>query len=343
MGRTRAEYAALLSMCDASLGRVLDRFDELDLWADTLLMVCTDHGFLLGEHGWWGKNVQPWYDENIHTPLFVWDPAAGTRAAARPELVQTIDFGPTLLDFFGLHPPRHARPIPVAVAARAGPRSAPRGRAVRCVRRARQRDRRPLRLHARTRWAGQRAVVRAHPDADAHGVPLHPGRVGARELVGPLPFTKNVPVLRVPGFAIGDPFIFGTVLFDLDTDPQQEHPIVDDELELRMIDLLLALMRANDAPADQFARLGLPTRAPPTPGTCWRGRNCRSTGRPSNHCPLPRTSPPSRRGSPRPSPISSPPSAPARSSRPRSVRRSPASPSRPARPPCSNWPPSARC
>ena len=61
-------------MCDASLGRVLDVMDELDLWDDTMLIVCTDHGFLLGEHGWWAKMVQPWYDENIHTPLFIWDP-----------------------------------------------------------------------------------------------------------------------------------------------------------------------------------------------------------------------------------------------------------------------------
>lgn len=72
----RFEYASLLSMCDHSLGRVLDAMDAHDLWSDTMLIVATDHGFLLGEHGWWGKNAQPWYDENIHNPLFVWDPRA---------------------------------------------------------------------------------------------------------------------------------------------------------------------------------------------------------------------------------------------------------------------------
>ncbi|WP_245687551.1 sulfatase, partial [Streptacidiphilus griseoplanus] len=34
----RREYAALLSMCDDSLGRVLDAFDRHGLWADTLLL-----------------------------------------------------------------------------------------------------------------------------------------------------------------------------------------------------------------------------------------------------------------------------------------------------------------
>ncbi|WP_409467830.1 sulfatase-like hydrolase/transferase [Streptomyces sp. HC307] len=67
----RREYAALLSMCDRSLGRVLDAMDEHDLWQDTLLVVCTDHGLLLGEKDWWGKSVQPWYNELVHLPLFV--------------------------------------------------------------------------------------------------------------------------------------------------------------------------------------------------------------------------------------------------------------------------------
>lgn len=49
------QYAALVSMCDAYLGKVLDTFDQYDLWQDTMLIVNTDHGFLLGEHQWWGK------------------------------------------------------------------------------------------------------------------------------------------------------------------------------------------------------------------------------------------------------------------------------------------------
>ena len=35
-------------MCDMSLGRVLDAFDEHSLWDDTMLLVHTDHGFLMG-------------------------------------------------------------------------------------------------------------------------------------------------------------------------------------------------------------------------------------------------------------------------------------------------------
>lgn len=53
------EYAALLSMCDAYLGKVMDTMDECDLWQDTMLIVTTDHGFLFGEHDWWAKNIMP--------------------------------------------------------------------------------------------------------------------------------------------------------------------------------------------------------------------------------------------------------------------------------------------
>ena len=56
---TRKRYAALLSMCDRNLGRVIDFFDQNDLWKDTLLIVNTDHGFMLGEKDWWAKSVMP--------------------------------------------------------------------------------------------------------------------------------------------------------------------------------------------------------------------------------------------------------------------------------------------
>ncbi|MGJ5752788.1 sulfatase-like hydrolase/transferase [Streptomyces puniciscabiei] len=117
VAHARYEYAALLSMCDHSLGRVLDAMDEHGLWDDTLLIVDTDHGFLLGEKGWWGKTVQVWYDELVHLPLFVWDPrvpeAAGQRRRA---LVQTIDLAPTILDFFGVEPAADTQRLPLPVA-----------------------------------------------------------------------------------------------------------------------------------------------------------------------------------------------------------------------------------
>ena len=74
-------------MCDEHLGKVLDAMDELDLWKDTLLIVNTDHGFLLGEHDWYAKCAMPFWNEIAHTPLFVWDPRSAKQGTTCDSLV----------------------------------------------------------------------------------------------------------------------------------------------------------------------------------------------------------------------------------------------------------------
>jgi len=253
----RYEYAALLSMCDHSLGRVLDIMDELDLWDDTMLIVCTDHGFLLGEHGWWGKNVQPWYDENIHTPLFIWDPRSRKAGERRSSLVQTIDLAPTLLEYFGVERPPDMQGVPLVDT---------------------------IAQDTPVREAGLFGAFGGHVNVtdgryvymraciDPEGGPLYeytlmpthmlkrfsPEELGPAELADPFSFTKNCPVLRIPGTPMKGTYEFGTLLFDLATDPGQEHPLVDEVVEQRMATLMVELMRANDAPREQFERVGLP-------------------------------------------------------------------------------------
>ena len=70
----RSNYFALLELCDEQLGRVLDYFDQNDLWADTGLVVTTDHGFLLGEHDFWAKNRMNMYQEIVNIPFFLYHP-----------------------------------------------------------------------------------------------------------------------------------------------------------------------------------------------------------------------------------------------------------------------------
>lgn len=43
---------------------------------------------------------------------------------------------------------------------------------------------------------------------------------------------------------------YGTLLFDLQTDPHQENPIQDQAIEARMIEHLVRLMKENDAPVE---------------------------------------------------------------------------------------------
>ena len=106
----RANYAALVAACDHYFGQLLDYFDRHDLWRDTALILSTDHGFLLAEHDWWGKNLQPYYTEISHIPLIIHHPDCASHAGERRDAVtQTMDLMPTFLDLFGLPKPPEVR------------------------------------------------------------------------------------------------------------------------------------------------------------------------------------------------------------------------------------------
>jgi hypothetical protein len=88
-----------------------------------------------------------------------------------------------------------------------------------------------------------------------------PEELRAAELAPPLPFTKQAPVLRIPAIQPANRDLLarqlGTMLYDLWADPGQAQGMADSAIEQRMIDHLRSLMAANDAPAEQFIRLGL--------------------------------------------------------------------------------------
>ncbi|MCP5529642.1 MAG: sulfatase [Opitutaceae bacterium] len=252
----RKEYAALVAMCDHSLGRVLDAMDRHNLWADTMLIVGTDHGFFLGEHEYVGKNFGPLWDELARTPLFIWDPRTGVRNESRESLAQIIDWGPTLLDFFGCEPTpdmtgRSLRGViesdaPVRDAAIFGYTN-----------------------HYLNVTDGRYVYMRANdpaytgplwdytldPANMARRWPLEKLRTG--EAVGPLPFSKGVPLTRYRTAALHDiTSRFGTLLYDLATDPAQKTPHKDSAVETRMTQTACALMVEAHAPPEQYQRVG---------------------------------------------------------------------------------------
>ncbi|HAO9168938.1 TPA: sulfatase [Escherichia coli] len=253
----RCRYRSLVSMCDRNLGRILDLMDEHDLWRDTMLIVGTDHGFLLGEHGWWAKNQMPYYNEVANNPLFIWDPRSGVKGERRQALVQMIDWAPTLYDFFQqpVPPDVQGQPLaktvshdePVRSAAMFGVFSG----------------------HVNVtdgRYVYMRAALPGRED-DIVNYTLMPIKMNSRypvdemrtlSLAPPFRFTKGLQVLRIPAQEKYKGLNqFGHLLFDLQNDPQQLHPIDDDAIEARMIALLIQLMKDNDAPPEQFQRLGL--------------------------------------------------------------------------------------
>ncbi len=258
--RYRRNYAALLSMCDRNLGRVLDAMDRYHLWNDTLLIVNTDHGFLLGEHDWWAKCVMPFYNEVAHTPLFIWDPRCRRAGARVDALVQTIDLAPTLLEYFGapIPPDMQGAPLRETIATGAAVREAglfgmhgghvnvTDGRYV-YMRGPANPDNAPLDEYT-LRPTPRRRLFRVEE--------LRPAT-----LVAPLPFSKGAPVLRIPAREPQNRDLMsqslGVAAADQHDQVGGQHPLDDPMIEQRMIAHLIHLMRQNDAPPEQFERLGL--------------------------------------------------------------------------------------
>lgn len=254
----RKKYRALLTMCDQQLGRLLDKMDQYGLWQDTMLIVNTDHGFLLSEHGWWGKSVMPVYDEIAHTPLYIWDPRYGRKGEHRRSLVQTIDLAPTLLDFFKVNTPADMQ-----------------GKSLTSV----ISNDEPVREYALFGYFGDtinitdgnyvyhRAPV--SPDAPLFEYTLMPTHMNSRfspaemqqaKLVDGWKYTKLSPVLMIPvqeKRQMQRAYRQGNLLYNLNEDPKQNQPLLDDAREAILLTAMRQLMLASDAPAEQFARVGL--------------------------------------------------------------------------------------
>ena len=79
------------------VGAVLDELDRLNLTSSTMVVLHSDHGYSLGEHGEWQKFSN--FEHGTRVPLIIrvpWLPqAAGVRTSAQAELV---DIFPTLND-----------------------------------------------------------------------------------------------------------------------------------------------------------------------------------------------------------------------------------------------------
>ncbi len=258
----RTNYAALVAMCDAYFGKLLDYLDRHEMWEDTALILTTDHGFLLSEHDWWGKCRMPYYEEVSHIPLMIHDPrfpqAAGQRTDA---LTQTMDLMPTLLGLHDAPVPREARSHDLAnVLARPaadgrdvavfGVFGGPIGMT----------DGQHVLYHYPADWRAP--GLREYTLAPQHmNGPFSVAELKTAELSQGFDFTKGVPLLSIaalpdaPRVPMNDGLGFddvGTRLYDLVDDPDQDCPIDAPDIAARLRALAIAVLQDHDTPEEVY-------------------------------------------------------------------------------------------
>jgi arylsulfatase A-like enzyme len=254
----RKRYAATLTMMDEWFGKLLDELERQGAFEDTLIILTTDHGHMLGEHDVTGKNNWHVWNEMARIPLIVHMPGGRHAGERRDALTQNIDVMPTLLDYFDVtldHAIHGESWMPILEDTAPAQRDAV--------------------LYG---WFGQTVNVsdgrhtyfRAPEDEENQPLYRHfltPGTFSHREVCDLafydeaelghfLPYT-DYPVIRARAHKRRSPDWQDTQLYDMEADPGQTQNLAGSEVEARYRTLLIETMRKMDAPPSQYERLGL--------------------------------------------------------------------------------------
>lgn len=99
----RHAYAASVSYIDAQIGTVLDACRGLGLNQNTVIVLWSDHGWHVGEHGIYGKYTA--HEHSLRSPLIIRVPNMPRPGQDADGIVESIDLYPTLAALCGLDAP----------------------------------------------------------------------------------------------------------------------------------------------------------------------------------------------------------------------------------------------
>ena len=94
------DYLACVKSVDDNIGRVLTYLKENNLEDNTIIVVTSDQGFYLGDHGFFDKRFI--YEESLRMPFMVKYPERIKAGSVNEDIITNIDFAPTLLELAGI-------------------------------------------------------------------------------------------------------------------------------------------------------------------------------------------------------------------------------------------------
>ena len=108
-------YYAAITFMDRQVGRVIDELDRLGLTETTAVVLTSDHGYHLGDHGFWQKSTL--HEQILRVPLIVMLPSPASEASDQRQwargrsdsIVELTDLFPTLSELAGLEVPREVQ------------------------------------------------------------------------------------------------------------------------------------------------------------------------------------------------------------------------------------------
>ena len=104
--RMRALYSAEVTMMDTWLGNFLEKTRDLKVMENSLLVVLSDHGHALGEHGFTGKPAYALWPELTDIVFLLRHPGGKRAGETSDYYASTHDVAPTVLSFLGIEPPQ---------------------------------------------------------------------------------------------------------------------------------------------------------------------------------------------------------------------------------------------
>jgi arylsulfatase A-like enzyme len=112
LARMRAQYFGMISHVDNQLGRLWDALERLGMWDDTLIVVTSDHGEMLGDHGL--REKLGYWEQSYWIPLIVRDPLhRETHGTVVERFTENVDVMPTICDAIGVPVPSQCDGYPL--------------------------------------------------------------------------------------------------------------------------------------------------------------------------------------------------------------------------------------